>query len=267
MKKVTLLSGCIFSLVGLLVSCADDSPERAAGLPVKEIYFNFETGQKFGEKKFTYDSRGNVIREYFTDLSGQYDKEIRYEYDADGNLLKKMQREPQVDETYFINVYTYENGLKISEAMQRGESLTGYKTDYFYSGSTLDSARLYFYLSGENAYRYNTTVRYEHDASNRVIRAYDMYGSGNTLYRYEGNRLKETCNLVPGTLRDLEDCIENTYDRNGNLIRIATKAEWGNRVQEEFFYTQNVLSNRKVYFYPAYEPGNTVDVTLVKYQY
>lgn len=265
MKKVSLLSGFIFSMVSVLVSCMDESPERNAALPVKEIHYNFETGQKIGEKRLTYNRSGKLIREYFTAVTDQYDKEVRYEYDADGNLTKKMQREPKVSSEYYVNLYTYENGLKKSETTTLDGKVIGYRTDYFYSGSRIDSTISSVYIEG--AYKYQRTALYEYDLMNRLVRAYDKHGSGNTIYRYQGNKLKETCNLVPGMPGDLEDCIENTYDSQGNLIRIASKSEWDNRVQEEFSYSLNLLREKKVYVYPIYEPGNSVDVTLIKYHY
>src|SRR6266850_1019555 len=270
MKKNTLLAGRGFIVLNLLFSCAEQNSvvqKVHSILPTKEIHYNFETGQKVGEKTLTYNSQGLLILEYYTDLTlAQSYKEIKYEYDTDGNLVKKKTRNPNASDPYYINLFTYENGLKKSEASAFDNDLCCYRTLYFYSGSLVDSTQMYVYNTYDKKYNYMSTVFYKFDALNRVILAYGKTGS--TVYRYEADKLTETCNLNVGYAgTEFETCIKNEYDNEGNLIKTLSTYPWMEQLQEELFYKNNILDERKVYTYPGYEPGNTVDIRLIKYEY
>ncbi|MBA4053713.1 MAG: hypothetical protein C0490_03285 [Marivirga sp.] len=268
MKKNTGLTTSGFVIFSFLTSCLDENPAVMNVLPAKEIHYNFETGEKLGEKTLSYDNQGNLVLEYYDDfISPLQDKEIKHEYDANGNQIKTMYRDPNISDKYWTDVFIYENGLKKSESsFYDGKSL-GYQTLYFYSTNIIDSTQLYYYSTIEEEYKYMRTTFYEVDALERVIKAYEKTGKGITLYRYERDKLMETCNLITGLTEVSEDCIKNEYNNVGKLIKISSTSPWRNELQEELFYKDNVLDEKKVYSYPAYDPGNTIDVTLIKYAY
>src|SRR6187402_2032383 len=111
-KKSTTSIASGFLLVALLFSCGEENPDIDKGLPTKAIYYNDETGEKLGERTFSYDPKGNLVLEYYFNLKSPLnDEEIRYEYDADATLIKKMVREPQISDKYYVDVFQYENGL------------------------------------------------------------------------------------------------------------------------------------------------------------
>lgn len=268
-KKSTTLIASGFVLVILLFSCEEENPDINKLSPTKAIYYNDETREMLGERTFVYDHQGNLVLEYYFNLKSPLnEEEIRYEYDADANLIKKMVREPQISDKYYVDVFQYENGLKKSESSLYDGDFVGYRTLYFYSGTLADSTQLYYYSGIEKSYRYLRTTFYEYDAMGKIVRAYEKTGKGTTHYRYEAGRLKETCNLIAaGQGEFVEDCIENEYNSIGELVKISSKSPWRVEVKEELSYRDNVLDEKRIYTYPAYEPGNTIDVTLVKYQY
>jgi hypothetical protein len=50
------------SLLFVLLSCTYEGIAPAKTFPLREIHYNFETGEKIGEKTFEYDEEGNLIR-------------------------------------------------------------------------------------------------------------------------------------------------------------------------------------------------------------
>jgi hypothetical protein len=272
MKRLCIpLTNCFLAWT-LLISCNNDyfdaPPPTVSQLPSKETHYNFETGEKIGQKSFKYDQSGRVIREYFTsDLSENF-QDVRYEYDNDNNLLKKMTMDAMSDGKFFVNEYRYQDGLKISESMSFDGVPVGYRTLYFYSENRIDSAQRSFYNTIDVRYQYMGTTLYEYDNLNRLVKTYDKDTNGTTVFRYEGNNLKESCNLMKGYLGvDYETCVVNEYNAIGGLIKISDVSFWGRELREEFFYKDGLLIEKKVYTYPAYEPGNTVDITLMVYDY
>ena len=82
---------------------------------------------------------------------------------------------------------------------------------------------------------------------------------------YEKGKLTETCtiNIVPA-----QNCIINEYDAEDRLISVKEVSPEGNtRLREEFFYVDDVLSEKKVYTYyhPQSDPNTRVNVMRIKY--
>ncbi len=267
MKK-SVISICAILIFNSLTSCSDDDFEARNPLPVRESHFDFETGVKLGEKVLTYNNEGNLVLEYYHDeMSSLEDMEIKYEYDFNSNLIRKIHKNPNVSDKSWGLVFTYENGLKISESGFYDGEKQGYQTRYFYSINILDSTRLYYFNTMQEDYKYLRTDFYEYDILDRVIKTYEKTGKGGTLYRYGQNKLVETCDFTTGIAEGSGLCIKNEYNNAGNLIKISMTSPSINKVQEELFYKGNVLVEKKIYTYPAYDPDNTIDIRLVKYEY
>lgn len=258
----------IFLSLGVIASCGEsDVPPSSSLKPKSEIHFNFETAEKLGEKILTYDARGNLTLEVYTDIRPSVDdKETKYTYDASGNLTEKAVKEPGTSDYFFMR-YVYENNLLKSETQSWNETPQGYQTLYYYSGTRLDSTRFYYYSTLNNGYVYLQTTLYQYDEDNRMTKAFEKGRDGATLYRYNGKNLIETCNLLPDFGSTQEACIKNVYDSQGRLMRIESTSPWRNELQEEFFYQGNRLHEKKIYTYPAYDPGNTEDILLIRYIY
>jgi len=272
MKKLLTVIMRGLACCSLLLSCNNEyfqaPPPVVNHLASKEIHYNFESGAKVGEKELSYDSHGLITREYFTSAISDYFQEIRYEYDSEGNLLKKLTTDSQSDGKYFGLEYTYVDGLKKSESMTFDGNPTGYQTLYFHSGNEIDSSRMSYFSTQDNLYHYTNTTLYDYDPLGRMVRSYYKQGQYVTRYRYLNDNLAESCDvIVDQTGEIVQGCVVNEYNDSGQLIKVSEVSPWWNTLKEEFFYKDGRLDEKKVYTYPAYEPGNTIDITLIKYEY
>jgi hypothetical protein len=272
MKKLLTVLTRGLACCSLLISCNNDyfqePPPVVNYLALKEIHYNFETGVKIGEKALSYDSRGLITREYFISEIFDVFEETRYEYDIDGNLLKKMTMDPMSEGKYFTLEYTYVDGLKKSESMSFDGVPTGYQTQYFHSDNEIDSSRVSYYSTLDNLYHYIMTTFYDYDTNGRMVRTYNQKGLGATVYRYLNDNLAESCDVIIDQTGDgVQGCVVNEYNDSGQLIKVSEVSPWWNMLKEEFFYKDGRLDEKKVYIYPAYEPGNTIDITLIKFEY
>ena len=154
--------------------------------------------------------------------------------------------------------YTYVDGLKKSESMTFDGNPTGYQTLYFHSGNEIDSSRMSYYSTQDNLYHYTNTTLYDYDPLGRMVRSYYKQGQYATMYRYLNDNLAESCDvIIDQTGEFVQGCVVNEYNDSGQLIKVSEVSPWWNSLKEEFFYKDGRLDEKKVYTYPAYEPGNT----------
>lgn len=238
--SVLLLAACEYSGVELL-------PEAN---PSRELQYNYQTGEKMGEKTFTYDANGKLTYEI---LSGDqvHNFEVFYEYDAAGNLIKRKQRHPSSDK-FFILEATYLNGVKAQE-VEFLENYSPSKRLFYYTGTRLDSMQYYGFSSFHDRYLYGGTQKYAYDAAGRLIQ------EGGEQYRYEGNNLVETCNAF--------NCRENEYNSDGKITRIIQHDNRGDVLVEERFYIGNRLTEKLLHTYPFYSRLDMPFVIQLKYEY
>jgi hypothetical protein len=236
-------------------------------LPAREIHFDFQSGEKIGEKTFTYDGNGNLVYEYYSDARNKLaDEETEYTYDGENHIIKKKNRQPAITQVFFITDWTYENGDKKSETNYLDNNPMGYRTIYFYTHGVMDSAQLFAYSTIDQRYNLIVTTRYEYDNNGRLTKASD--NGSLTIYRYDQNRLVATCNVLEGDGGILlEDCVEQEFNSAGQLVKVSTRNPWLTELKEELFYRAGRLDEKRVYSYPAYHPDRRIDIKQIRYEY
>jgi hypothetical protein len=265
----TAIIGCI------LFSCDPDQvrPSQPGVNPAvaKEIHYNFETSEEIGENVFTYNGRGLVETKTFTAVGNSDSQEIRCEYDSQGNLIKTTSHSFVLGSElphYTSTEYKYENGQKTLEMHLFDGGPGGDKLTYYYTGTVLDSSRWDYYSLLDEKWHYFQTTFYSYDDQSRLVSERNHTGRIVSRYRYVGNKLRERCEVYPiDGVNEFELCTRYEYNNAGQVVSVAQVSSMGSELKEQYFYKDGRLLEKKVFSYPAYEPGNTIDVRLIRYEY
>jgi YD repeat-containing protein len=270
--KIALPTAIIGSL---LFSCDPDQvgPSQP-GLNTtlaKEIHYNFETSAEIGENVFTYNDRGLVEMEAFTAVGNSDSQEIRSEYDSQGNLIRTTSHWAVLGSElphYTSTEYKYENGQKKEEMHLFDGAPGGDKLTYFYKGAVLDSSRWDHYSILEEKWRHIRTTFYRYDDQSRLVSEQNHNGRTISRYRYAGDKLRERCEVYPiNDVDEFELCTRYEYNNAGQVVSVTQVSSMGSELKEQYFYKEGRLMEKKIFSYPAYEPGNTIDVRLIRYEY
>lgn len=200
-------------------------------------------GTMYGEHRYDYDDKGNMIKEGWFKESGDLEYFCEYEYDANGNNSKQI--------LYSWNSSPSNEILKYDENGNKTESISYTTDDVIESYAEYDAHGkpvkiLYYDADGVvcSAYEceceYDTngnlikemnhdgagtvfsTKQYEYDTNGNVTKemSYDESGavSSTTQYEYDanGNVTKETNYDIDGSIKS---GYEDRYDDNGNVIK------------------------------------------------
>lgn len=256
----------------VLVSCTYEGIAPIKNAPVREIYYDFEAGEKTGEKTFSYDANGNLIRESFTDLNSPLSNfDVFYEYDGNGNLIKERQTYPGLA---LIKEYAWSGKRIVTETTRReGANPLGH-VEYFYSANDMpDSVRRWTYSTTDGKFLYANTSIYLYSENKllktEIVTSHRHIASSRVEYTYDGQNLVSTCDVIPGyNGGEFLNCTVQEYDRNGQLTKILLQTSDGfSELKEEFFYESGMLYEKRIYTYRTYDPSDNLYVTQIKFEY
>ena len=194
-----------------------------------------EQGSYTKDGWYTYDAKGNVLRQAMT-YNGDFSS-YEYTFDANNNIVKAEYVEKGV--VLAVNAYSYdENGLLIRESYTEGDVVYyDYQNSYDANGNLIkavfespDGNHIYDYVYNANGnlinhrgetpygYYYNNDYTYNEDGQmlTRVC-AEEGELSFTVYYTYDsvGNCIKEEW-LYPDETKDV---FTKEYDTNGNLTK------------------------------------------------
>jgi hypothetical protein len=276
--KIQVVSAILFvTMLSCTYNGIEDVSKNVVTNPVmREVHYNFTTGEKIAERNYTYDDRGNPIHEEFTStVDPSSNSEILYEYNSGNFLVKKTEHYPKSwnGDARYITEFAYKEGQKTSESnYSDGQSNVMYKTLFFYTGVRIDSTQFVTYLVDNDQTLLNATLIYQYDDQKRLVEKAFTHGFGSTTYHYGPDQLLSTCDYmdVYGILR--ERCRDNEYNADGKVAKIFEKSDMvypptTHQLQEELFYKGDLLDERRVYTYPFYDKPDVPLITQIKYEY
>jgi hypothetical protein len=224
-------------------------------------------GREIGQKEFTYDAQGNLLREQYTESYPTYgDSEKIFEYDFDNNLISVALSYSNEFGAHEIKThYAYEAGLLRTEYSTYNNNRTGYLMEYYYSAALPDSVRTYGFMSDDGGrYLYLYTTLYVYDNLGRKVRSFanttpDSY----TEFSYRNGQLASECYVNP----NFQSCRVKEYNLRDQLMRVTFEMLGNSQLEEEYIYDGNLLIEKKVYTYQPYVEEKQIDIRSIRYQY
>jgi hypothetical protein len=261
MKPGIILTCCLL----VLNSCHYEGIAPDVPRPTRAVYYDFDSGTKLGEVSYEYNSWGKLSREVFTDLiNSNQNTETVYEFDSNGNLLKEKKRPLRDGTVYWVTEYTYSNRKMLTEAYYSEEDPSqAARIKYYYSVNAVPDSSVYSSMYG------GYTSVYSYDAQQRKIRTLN-HGFGVTWsldFTYDNNNLTSTCTTVHESVGDTSNgCTVNEYDSNGQLVKISSGKAGDLILNEERFYKNGLLDEKRLYNFVGWEKP-ALKATQLKYEY
>jgi len=258
-------AGVVFVLTLLLMGCEYEGISPSTDVPVREIHYNFETGERVGTKTFAYDANNNLLYERFVNElnnNSLNDFEVVYERDGEGRLIKRMERYPDITSEYYVEETTYSGALKTSLKTYYTDNASNFsEARYYYTGTVLDSMR-HFYTTPQGTTRTLSGESYKYDDQGRLI----------AVYYPDLKRVKHTIEYKGSTVeRCIADyrCTFTEYNKAGQVVKIS-ETDIGRttpEVNEEYFYKGGRLAEKIWYTHAAYLVPGLVVTWKIKYEY
>lgn len=263
--KAQNLTLCIIVFLGTcLISCFDeDTPPVTTPLVETERYFDGETGEQVAIKTYHYDSLNRLVEAHYVDFKNEVaNKKITYIYDEMEPVIQKQTHYYNQTENFEIVEFRYKGENLVRETITSGLGSILSIKEFFYSGKRLDSIQYYWKEMNGLVHNFTELLKYENDLLTEKTRR-DARDNSQYLereYHYNGNQLVSECSHGG-------HCLHYSYS-DGRLAKIESSRNEDHReLQEEYFYQSNLLKEKKMYSYPVYTFGDTLDISQIIYDY
>ncbi len=218
-------------------------------VPQKEVEIEADD---IATTEYTYDSKGNLVKEVYTKQSGEELKRKNiyvYTYDSNNNVIKMVQtnKDGDVSTTEYTSYDDKGNLLKSIYTDADGEtSTTEYAYTYDNRGNLLKQSESYD--------DYTTTSEYTYDSNNNLVKEVqiefdEVMSTSEYTYDSRGNLTKS----VWTSSEDYVSTNEYSYDNKGKLIKniITDPAYMNQPTPTDYTYDNNGNLVKEIFTFPS----------------